>query len=251
MSTPQVEFKQGMKDISPVLFGVIPFGLISGITAVAVGLTAVQAIGMGFIVVAGASQLAALELLQGGASFGIIILTVAIINLRHLMYSAGLAPHFRNFPLAWRLFLPYLMVDQVFILSSIRFNKEPDMKHKRWYYLGLATAILTTWHSSAVVGVLVGAQLPPSWSLDFTIPLMFMFFIFPTITDRPTVVAAISAGVMAIVLRPLPLNLGFITAAMIGVVIAVVWEQKMPFKQPIVQETQETLEENLEGESNE
>lgn len=232
MSSPQIEFKQGMKDISPILIGVIPFGLISGITAVAVGLTAAQAIGMGFIVVAGASQLAALELLQGGAAFGIIVITVAIINLRHLMYSAGLASHFRNFPLGWRLFLPYLMVDQVFILSSIRFNKEPEMKHKRWYYLGLATAILLTWHTSAIIGVFVGAQLPDSWSLDFTIPLMFMFFIFPTITDRPTAVAAIVAGVLAIALRPLPLNLGFITAALIGVIIAVVWEFKMPFEQP-------------------
>ena len=230
MSSPQIEFKQGMKDISPILIGVIPFGLISGITAVAVGLTAGQAIGMGFIVVAGASQLAALELLQGGAAFGIIVVTVAIINLRHLMYSAGLAPHFRNFPLGWRLFLPYLMVDQVFILSSIRFNQEPEMKHKRWYYLGLATAILTTWHTSAIVGVLVGAQLPASWSLDFTIPLMFMFFIFPTITDRPTLAAAVVAGIMAIVLRPLPLNLGFISAALIGVLIAVGWEQMMPFE---------------------
>lgn len=243
MSSPRTEFIQGAKDISPVLLGVAPFGLISGITAVAVGLTAVQAIGMGFIVVAGASQLAALELLKGGATFGVIILTVAIINLRHLMYSAGLAPHFRTFPLAWRLFLPYLMVDQVFILSSIRFNKEPEMKHKRWYYLGLATTILTIWHGCVVIGVFVGAQLPTSWSLDFTIPLMFLFFIFPTITDRPTLVAALAAGIMAIVLRPLPLNLGFISAALIGVIVAVVWERVMPFKQPIAKsETGESHE---------
>lgn len=243
MSSPRTEFIQGAKDISPILFGVAPFGLISGITAVAAGLTAVQAIGMGFIVVAGASQLAALELLQGGAAFGIIVLTVAIINLRHLMYSAGLAPHFRKFPIGWRLFLPYLMVDQVFILASIRFNNEPNMKHKRWYYLGLATAILTTWHTTAIIGVLVGAQLPASWSLDFTIPLMFLFFIFPTITDRPTLVAALAAGVMAIVLRPLPLNLGFILAALIGVAVAAGWEQMAPSKQPI-------LKDNA-GESNE
>lgn len=228
MYTPQAEFKQGMKDISPVLIGVIPFGLISGVTAVTVGLNTVQAIGMSFIVAAGAAQLAALELFKEGAAFGIIVLTVAIINLRHLMYSAGLAPHFRKLPLGWRLFLPYLLVDQVFILASIRFNKQPDMPHKRWYYLGLATAILTTWHTSVIVGILVGKELPASWSLDFTIPLMFMFFIFPTITDRPTIAAALSAGITAIVLRGLPLNLGFIIASLIGVIVAIFWERMIP-----------------------
>lgn len=217
MSSPRSEFIQGMKDISPILLGVVPFGLIAGVTAVSVGLSVAQAIGMSFFVVAGAAQLAALELIQNGALVGIILLTVGIINLRHVMYSATLAPHLRDLSFGWRLFLPYLMVDQVFLLSSLRYNKEPDMPYKRWYYLGLAFAILTVWHSSSIVGALLGTQIPPAWGLDFTIPLVFMVLIFPSITDRPTLLAAIVGGIVAVLLRDLPFNLGFIIAALLGI----------------------------------
>ena len=217
MSTPRHEFWQGAKDISPILLGVMPFGLISGATTVSLGLTVGQALGMSFIVFAGASQLAALELLQNGAFLGIIFLTVGIINARMIMYSAALAPHFTRLSLPWRLLLPYTMVDQVFLLSSLRYTQEPEMMHKRWYYLGLAVPIFTAWHSAVIFGVLVGTQIPSSWGLDFTIPLIFLAMIFPAVSDRPTVIAAVVGGLAAVMLRSLPYNLGFILAALIGV----------------------------------
>ncbi|MEM7802478.1 MAG: AzlC family ABC transporter permease, partial [Chloroflexota bacterium] len=174
MSSPRSEFLQGMRDISPVLPGVLPFGLIAGVTAVSVGLSIVQTIGMSIFVVAGASQLAALELIQNGSIIGIILLTVAMINIRHMMYSATIAPHFVKHPLIWRLFLPYLLIDQVFLFASLRYNREPEMPYKRAYYLGLATMILTGWHSATIIGALLGTQIPPAWGLDFVIPLVFM-----------------------------------------------------------------------------
>lgn len=217
ITTPRREFWQGAKDISPILPGILPFGLISGVTTVSVGLTIGQALGMSFIVFAGASQLAALELLQNGAFLGIIFLTVGIINARMIMYSAALAPHFTRFSLPWRLLLPYTMVDQVFLLSSLRYTQEPEMMHKRWYYLGLSVPIFCAWHSAVIFGVLVGTQIPPSWGLDFTIPLVFLAMIFPAVSDRPTAISAVVGGVAAVLLRGLPFNLGFILAALIGV----------------------------------
>lgn len=245
MSNARSEFIQGAKDVAPLFVGVVPFGIIAGVTAVSVGLSAVQAMGMSFIVVAGAAQMAALELMRTEAFWGVVLLTVGIINLRHVMYSASLAPHFGRMPLRWRLFLAYPLVDQAFLLSILRYNQNPDMRDKRWYFLGVALSITTVWHTATLIGVLVGTQVPPEWSLDFAIPLVFMTLLFPAITDRPTLLAALAAAIVAILARPLPFNLGFVAAAFIGIVVGLLAEWRKP---PVVKSRELPLMEAAEHE---
>jgi predicted branched-subunit amino acid permease len=87
------DWKAGAHSVAPMLVGVVPFGLVAGASPVAEGLVAGAAIGFSTIVFAGASQLAAIDLLDTGASVALAVATAWLINLRMVMYSASLAPH--------------------------------------------------------------------------------------------------------------------------------------------------------------
>ena len=199
------------------MLGVIPFGLVAGVSAASVGLPSVQAIAMSALVFAGASQLAGLQLIASGAPLFVILLTTFFINLRFMMYSASLAPFLARLSGGSRSFLAYFMTDQAYALSIRRFTNEPNMPYKGLYYLGFAAPIWCVWMIATAVGVFVGAQVPEGWSLEFTIPLIFMALIFPAITDRAAAAAALAAGVTAVAAHSLPFNLALIVAAFVGI----------------------------------
>ena len=206
------------------MLGIIPFGLVAGVSAASVGLTNFQAVALSVLVFAGASQLAGLQLIASGAPVFVILLTTFFINLRFAMYSASLAPYLARLRVASRSALAYLMTDQAYALSVARFVREPEMPHKGLYYLGFAAPIWCVWMVATAAGVIVGAQVPEGWSLEFAIPLIFMALIFPAITDRASVAAALAASVTVVVMHALPFNLSLIVAALIGIGTGVVAE---------------------------
>jgi 4-azaleucine resistance transporter AzlC len=201
------------------LFALLPFGLAFGATAAGSGLSALEALGMSVFVAAGAAQLAAVQLISAGASAAVVVLTVLIINLRFTLYGASLAPHFRPLPLWWKGLLSYHLTDQAYAATITRFDSgetgEPD---KRWYFLGTGLAIWSTWQAATMAGVFLGAWVSEGLSLDFVLPLIFIALALPTVKDRTTGAAALSAGVAAVLAAALPLNLGLIGAALVGVV---------------------------------
>jgi 4-azaleucine resistance transporter AzlC len=217
-ASPVAAFVSGTKAIVPVLIALIPFAVAFGATAVGNGLSSLEALAMSVFVFAGAAQLAAIPLLSAGASVAIIVLTVLVVNLRMTLYSASLAPHFRQLPIGWKGLLSYLLTDQAYAATITRFDdgetEEPD---KRWYYLGVALAIWITWQAATMLGVFLGAWASEGWSLDFVLPLTFIALAVPAIKDRATTAAALSAGGAAVLAATLPLNLGLITAASVGV----------------------------------
>ncbi len=199
------------------MLGIVPFGLVAGVSAASVGLPNLQAIAMSALVFAGASQLAGLQLIASGAPVFVILLTTFFINLRFMMYSASLAPFLARFSVGSRSLMAYLMTDQAYALSIRRFVAEPEMPYKRLYYLGFAAPIWAVWMLATAVGVFVGAQVPEGWSLEFAIPLIFMALIFPVLVDRASVAAALAASVTVIVAHSLPFNLALIVAALVGI----------------------------------
>jgi 4-azaleucine resistance transporter AzlC len=211
-------FVSGARAIVPVLLALIPFAVAFGATATGGGLSALEALAMSVFVFAGAAQLAAVPLISAGASAAVVVLTVLVVNLRLTLYSASLAPHFRRLPLGWKGLLSYLLTDQAYAATITRFDdgetEEPD---KRWYYLGVALAIWVTWQAASMLGVFLGAWASEGWSLDFVLPLTFIALAVPAVKDRATAAAALSAGVAAVLAAALPLNLGLIAAASVGV----------------------------------
>lgn len=220
-------FYAGSRDIAPILIGIFPFGIIAGVAAVEAGLPAIQAIAASPMIFAGASQLAAMDLLGGGSPVLVIVLTALVINSRFAMYSAGLSPHFRRLGATRKSLVAYLLTDQAFAASAVRFAALDESLDRRFaYYLGAAVPPWLTWQASTIVGVVVGSGVSPELSLDFAIPLMFLALLFPAITDRTTATAAAVAFVAATSLRGLPLNLGLLTASAIAIAFAVAIESR-------------------------
>lgn len=225
MSSRRGSFIAGASAAAPVLVGLIPFGLIAGAAAVRADLTGLQAVGLSVIVFAGASQLAAIELLGQDAHIAIVIVTALVINLRMTMYSASLAPHLRGLSTRLRAGLAYLLTDQAYALSITRFRADEDVD-RAWYYLGTAVPLWVVWLICTIVGVIVGARVPESLPLEFAIPLTFLALLVPTISDSPSALAAAIGGTTATVGAGLPLNLGLMTGAVIGVVAGLVVETR-------------------------
>jgi 4-azaleucine resistance transporter AzlC len=217
-ASPRVALVSGARTIAPTLLALLPFGVAFGATATESGLSALEALGMSVFIAAGAAQLAALPLLSAGASVAVVILTVLIINLRMMLYSASLAPHFRSLPLGWKGLLSYHLTDQAYAATITRFDAgETRETDKRWYYLGVGLSVWTTWQAATMTGVFLGAWASEDWSLDFVLPLIFIALAVPAIKDRTTGAAALAAGVAALVFAVLPLNLGLIAAALVGI----------------------------------
>jgi 4-azaleucine resistance transporter AzlC len=217
-------FVAGLLSLAPILVGVFPFGLIAGIAAVDAGLGSVQAYAASPIVFAGASQLAMMDLISRDAAPIVIVATALVINARFMMYSAALAPTFRELGPIRKAYGAFVITDQSFAVSVVRFDQFDEPLGDRFaYFMGASLGLWGTWQISSLIGVVVGAELPAEWSLDFAIPLVFMALLFPAIKDRGTTIAAIVAAVAAVALVSLPLNLGLLVAAGIGLLAGAIW----------------------------
>src|SRR5690625_2996912 len=162
------DFAAGSAAVVPVLLGIVPFALIAGVVAVRMGLTPLEASGLSVILFAGASQMAALQLIHDGAPMLVIVLTVFFVNLRLVMYSASMAPHFANTRRRTRVLVSYLLTDQAYIFSLFGFERRPRTAARLAYYLGLSLPMWLVWQVGTIVGALMGSGLPPGWALDFT-----------------------------------------------------------------------------------
>jgi len=217
------DLRAGVRDVSPLLLGIAPFALIAGIAAVDAGLGLAEAVGMSVIVFAGASQLAALDLIGSNAPLAVVVGTAVVINLRVLMYSASIAPHFADYDRRLRAGLAYVLTDQSYALSVAEFESNPG--RSRWrYYLGTAAALWVVWQVGTVVGVVVGAGVPDAWGLTFAVPLVFLALLVPAMKDRPTTTAGVAAGVVAVAAGGFPLNLGLLAGAVSGIVVGLLTE---------------------------
>lgn len=220
--TPRTAFVDGLQAIAPQLLGIVPFGLVIGVTASSAAIGTGLAASTSFLIFGGASQLAVLELTNEGAAAIVVILTGIVINVRHVMYSAVLAEPFRAFPTQWRFGLPYLLTDQAFAVSVTRYIDVEDPVYRRWYFFGAGFALWFPWQVATAIGVLLGAEVPESWSLGFAVPLVFLVLLILAVKDRPGLVAAIVGGTTAVLARDVSYHLGLLVAAAAGVAAGVV-----------------------------
>ncbi|MGH2621107.1 MAG: AzlC family ABC transporter permease [Anaerolineales bacterium] len=210
------ELLTGMRDQLPLLLGVIPFGLIFGALAISVGLRPLAAQGFSLFVFAGSAQFIAVSLIGESASALVVIVTIILVNLRHALYSASLAPSLAHLPRPWKLALGWLLTDEAFAMASRRV-RGGNLANAHWYVFGTGLTLWAAWQISTAAGIALGAGLPPSLSLDFALPLTFLALVTPTLVDRPTLAAALSAGVLALAFVNFPFRLGLVAASIAGV----------------------------------
>ncbi len=212
------DLRRGLKDVSPLIPGIIPFGMVAGIAAVDAGLGLGGAVALSVVVFAGASQLAALDLIGSDAPLAVVIVTAVVINLRMLMYSASIAPYFRRLSTATRAGLAYLLTDQAYALSIVEYRGEDGRLDRAAYYVGVGLTLWLVWQAATVAGYLLGTGIPPAWGLDFAVPLVFLAVLVPAVEDEASAVAAVLGGALAVIGGDLPLNLGLLVGAFAGIV---------------------------------
>jgi predicted branched-subunit amino acid permease len=219
-----------------MLIGVIPFGLVAGVTPVAGGLGADTAVGFSTIVFAGASQLAAIEVLTDGGTAVVAALAACTINLRMLLYSASLAPFLARERLGRRMVIAYLLTDQAYAVSILRWRgeaapaEEREVLDRRWsYYLGAGLTLWGAWQASTLAGALVGNAVPDSVPLGFAVPLVFLVLLVPTLTHPHAVVAAAVGGLATVVALELGVGpLSVMVGALAGVAAGAVVDRERP-----------------------
>ena len=216
-SSPRVAWLAGASDVAPFLIGIIPFGMVTGVATMAVGLSAGAAIAMTLGVFAGTAQIAALPLLVAGAPALVIVLTAFIVNLRFLIYSATVAPYFKHLPFHWKLLLGYFVTDTGFALFMRRVSGRPDMAQRHWYFLGGGMLLGAVWCASALLGILAGTRIPVQWRLEFAATLAIVALMAPVIRSRGEFASAVIGGTVALAAAGLPLKLGLVLGAVAGI----------------------------------
>jgi predicted branched-subunit amino acid permease len=220
----RAEFLSGVINELPLLLGVSPFGMIYGALALQALLPVAAAQAMSSIIFAGSAQFISTQLLAQGIPLVILVGTVFIVNLRHMLYSASIAPYTRHLSMAWKAVLAYFLTDEAYVIAIAHYNEDTPLERKHWYFLGAGVTLWTGWQIATAAGIFLGAQVPAAWSLDFALALTFIALVVPALKDRPAVVAAIVAGVIALVAYPLPYKLGLIAAAFGGIISGLVSE---------------------------
>jgi len=219
----RLELLAGIKAELPILLGVSPFGMIYGVLALAAGLPAMLALAMSSVVFAGSAQFVGAQLIGAGAPGIVIVFTTFIVNLRHILYSASVAPHLAHLGPRWKCLLSYLLTDEVYAVAIMRFAQQPapapGASFPEWYFLGAGLAQWTIWQASTVVGIALGAEIPAGWTLDFAVALTFIALVVPALTDRPSAAAAVAAGIVAVLTAGWPYRLGLVVAALIGIAV--------------------------------
>lgn len=198
--------------------GSLPFGILYGTLAAHVGFPGWMTLAFSIIVFGGSSQLVFINLFQTLGSPMQALLGSNIVNARHLIYSAGMSRKFEGFSLKWKLFLSYLLTDQLFAVSQA---EKVDMgrvhlEYRPWFYFGAGICTWFFWIASTAVGIGFGHLVPRTWNLSFSVPLLFMPMIFAVSHSRAAYVAVLFASIFVFLLRDLPYGLGVFCSILLG-----------------------------------
>ena len=216
-------FKAGQRAILPSLPGSAAWGLISGVAMVKGGLAVPWAMSMSLLVYGASAQLAALPLIAAGAPLWVIVATGFITNLRFVIYSAALRPHFAHEPLKTRAGLGFFMTDFTFTLFMRRAQEGSlPAQHRDAWFAGVCSNNWLTWQTCAITGIIAASYVPTQWGLEFTGTLALVALVGPSLVARPALVGAMVAAAVALLGHGLPFRLGLFCGAIAGIIAATV-----------------------------
>jgi 4-azaleucine resistance transporter AzlC len=228
--TRRAEFFAGMRATIPLIVGAVPFSIIFGALAVSgepPPLSPLAAIAMSAFVFAGSAQFIGTNMVIGRAAVPFIVLTTLVVNLRHSLYSATLAPYVRQLPQRWLLPLGFWLTDETFVVVVRRYQQADSSPYKHYFHLGSSAIMYLSWQVSTWIGIVAGGAIPDpaAWGLDFALVATFIGMLVPMLVSRPMLAAALVAGLAAVLLNGLPNRLGLLVAALLGMLAGVLAER--------------------------
>lgn len=224
------EFAAGARDTVPMVVGAAPFGVIFGTLVTGSGLAPWHGQLLSLAVFAGASQFIALGLFAAHAGFAVIVATTLIVNVRHVLYGATLAPYVAHLSLRWRCLLGFLLTDEVFSVSYRHYQRRPPGETAPWYCFGSGVMLYVSWQLATAAGLVFGAAFPrlQALGLDFAMVATFIALVVPQLVALRFVAAAALAGVLSLAWNDWPYKLGLLSAVLAGVAVGVLMSGVAP-----------------------
>jgi predicted branched-subunit amino acid permease len=220
-------WREGFQTGLPTLFGIAAWGLVVGIAMVKSGLTVFQASGMTLLAFAGSAQLASLPLIAAHAPVWVIFATALVVNLRFVIFSALLAPHFAHLRWHQRFYLGYISGDMTVALFLQRFPKCEPVPGKLSYLKGLMYPNWAAWQVGSIAGIFLGSAVPPEWGLGFAGTLAILCIMVPLVINSAALCGVLVALLVAVVANGLPYKLGLLLAVLVGMISAMVVEETL------------------------
>jgi len=232
MTDPTTAYWRGIRVSLPFLLVVLPFGALFGVVGTEAGLSLAQVMGFSIVIIAGAAQFAAVQLMQEQAPTVIVLASALAVNLRMAMYAASLAPHLGHAPGWQRVLIAYFNVDATYALSHMEYESNPEMplNEKVAFYMGTATVICLPWYGVTWLGAVLGQAIPPGIPIDFAIPIAFISFFAPALRTFAHLAAAAAAVVLAVSLQWVPHNLWILIAGAGGMAAGAEVERRQAMK---------------------
>lgn len=213
--SPRQSFRHGIIHSLPFLLVVMPFAMLFGLIATEAGLDIAQVMGFSALVLAGASQFTAIQLLTDHAPVWLVLVSALAVNLRMAMYSASLVPWLGQVSPLGRASVAFLLIDQTYAVSIAHFQNNPKLglAQRMAYFLGTALTLCLPWVVFTYLGAVFGRAIPESWALDFAVPITFLAMIAPALRTAAHVTAATVSVILALVFAGLPSGVGLLIAA--------------------------------------
>lgn len=227
-SSTKSAFWRGFRGGFPFILAAFPFALVFGVLATEAGLDIVQVMSMSVLVIAGASQFAALSQMQENAPVIVVLIAALAVNLRMAMYSASLAPHLGAAPFWQRAVAAYTLVDNSYAVSIAEYEVKPKMpvRQKMAFFFGCAIPVWIVWYLATFAGALLGKTIPAGLSLDFAVPLAFLAIVAPMLKTLAHIAAALTSIVATLALSFLPYSLGLLIAAALAMLVGAEIERR-------------------------
>ncbi len=228
-SSPKSAFLRGALDGAPFILVVVPFAALFGVVATEAGLPLAEVMGFSVLVIAGAAQFTAVQLMQDGAPTLVILATSLAVNLRMAMYSASLAPHLGGIKPWQKALVACFLVDQSYMLAISRYEAHPQMRQgeKLAYFAGVMAPVAPAWYLASLAGAMLGAAIPPAFALDFAVPITFLAMVAPMLKSAAHVAAALTSILTALALAFLPYGTGLLVAALAAMVVGAEVERQV------------------------
>ena len=220
-TTPKSAFWTGFRDGLPFLLVLLPFGILFGVTATEAGLNVLETMMFTIVVIAGASQFTALQLMTDNTPTLIVLATALAENLRMAMNSASLTPALGGASVWQRGFIAYFLVDATYACAVTRFESEPDwaLPQRTAYFFGTVLAVCPAWYLLTLAGALIGSAIPGWLALDFAVPICFLAMIGPMLRTVAHLAAALTSVTLALVLAFIPYSMGLLIAAVVAMMV--------------------------------
>lgn len=227
-TTSKSAFREGVIAGLPFTIFAIPFATLFGVVATEAGLNVAQTLGFSVLVIAGASQFTAVQLMSENAPVWIVLAAALAVNLRMAMYSASLQPHLGTLSFGKRALVAYCNVDQSFAVGMARFEATPEMSigEKFAFFMGSVLPVMPLWILFTWIGAVAGSAIPDSWALDFAMPILFLALVGPMLRTIAHVAAAATSVVVALLLAELPTGLGLLAAGLSAMIVGAEIERR-------------------------